>query len=117
MMLQSAGRAFEGDRLEGKDVYEVSGRVSEGVMKGIWERIKKGEAEEAAEEVVAEGYDVMQVLAQLMEVVVKERGVTDLHKARVAEVCASTEGKLIRGGSEELNLIYMFMNISKIIKA
>lgn len=60
----------------------------------------------------------MQLLSQLVDLVINEntKNVTDLQKAKIAEVCASTEAKLIKGGSEELNMLYLFMSISKIMK-
>jgi replication factor C subunit 2/4 len=123
MMLQSAGRSCEGNSLTGQDIYEVSGRVPKEVIDEIWTSVidrnwDENRATEIAEDIIYEGFDVMQLLTQLVELVINEptRVVTDLQKAKIAEVCASTEAKMIKGGSEELNMLYLFMNISKIMK-
>jgi hypothetical protein len=40
----------------------------------------------------------------------------DLRKAKVSEIIADTDIKLLQGGDEELNLLYALSNISKILK-
>ena len=124
MMLQSAGRSYDGDCLTEKDIYEVSGRVPNKVIDGVWDQVSdkhwdQTKATDIAENMISEGYDVMQILYQLMEIVINEntRKVSDIQKAKIAEVCASTESKLTKGGSEELNMIYLFMSITKIMKS
>jgi len=42
---------------------------------------------------------------------------TDLKKAKISEIIASTEAKLIKGGNEELNLMYLFMHMKNVIAA
>lgn len=123
MMLQSAGRSFEGSKLSASDIYEVSGRVPQEIITNIWDQVKdknctETKATEIAEDMICEGFDVMQLLSQLLDIVIEEdkRKVSDQQKAKIAEVCAATEAKLIRGGSEELNMLYLFMNITKIMK-
>jgi hypothetical protein len=39
-----------------------------------------------------------------------------LRKARISEVIAETDIKLLQGGDEELNLLYALSNIGKVIK-
>ena len=123
MMLQSAGRSFEGEKLTGKEIYEVSGRVPNDIIADIWNKITDKDwdqerATEIAEDIIWEGFDVMELLYQLLRLVVKENTskINDFQKAKIVEIWASTEFKLIRGGSEELNMLYLFMNISKVIK-
>jgi hypothetical protein len=41
----------------------------------------------------------------------------DLKKAKLAEIIAETDIKLIQGGDEELNLLYALSSISKILKS
>lgn len=40
----------------------------------------------------------------------------DIRKAKVSEIIAETDIKLLQGGDEELNLLYALSNISKILK-
>lgn len=124
MMLQSAGRSYEGEQLEPNDIYEVSGRIPSSVIDEIWDELSKKACDEAkateiAEDMICEGYDVMQLLSQLINKVIVQdtKVVSDLKKARIAEICASTESKLIRGGSEELNMLYLFMNVADILSS
>jgi len=42
---------------------------------------------------------------------------SDIKKAKISEVLASTESKLIKGGNEELNLMNLLMNMKMIISA
>lgn len=59
----------------------------------------------------------MQLMVQLLDIITEcdTEKVADLQKAKIAEVIAETEFKLLKGGSEELNMLYMFMNINKIM--
>jgi hypothetical protein len=41
----------------------------------------------------------------------------DLKKAKLAEVIAETDIKLLQGGDEELNLLYALSSIAKILKS
>ena len=122
MMLQSAGRSYEGESLTKKDIYEVSGRVPAKVITNLWSQLSdkncdQAKATEIAEDMIWEGYDIMQLLYQLLKIVVKESTsvVNDYKKAKIAEIWSSVEAKLIRGGSEELNVLYLFMNISQVL--
>ncbi|CAI2370752.1 unnamed protein product [Moneuplotes crassus] len=124
MMLQSAGRSYETEKLTADDIYEVSGKIPTHVIQEIWEQIANladGDTDisELAENVIQEGFDIMQLLSQLIDLITQEniRSVSDLKKARIAEVCAETEFKLIKGGSEELNVSYLFMSIGNILSS
>jgi len=123
MMLQSAGRSFDGDKLTADDIYEVSGRIPNDFISEIWMKVLDKDATEThavelAEDIINEGFDIMQLLSQLIDLITDQgtNEISDIQKARIAEVCAETEFKLIRGGSEELNVKFLFMSISKIIK-
>ncbi|CAI2370697.1 unnamed protein product [Moneuplotes crassus] len=122
MMLQSAGRSYEGDKLTAEDIYEVSGKIPIEVIQDIWDQIlnqSDTNISELAENVIQEGYDIMQLLSQLIELVTNAatRDVSHLKKARIAEICAETEFKLIKGGSEELNVSYLLVSISDILNS
>ena len=39
-----------------------------------------------------------------------------MKKARISEIVAETDIKLLQGGDEELNLLYSLSNIGKVIK-
>lgn len=42
--------------------------------------------------------------------------ISDLKKAKLSEIVAETDVKVIQGGDEELNLLYTLSSVSKIIK-
>lgn len=41
----------------------------------------------------------------------------DLRKAKISEIIAETDIKVIQGGDEELNLLFALSNIAKILKS
>jgi hypothetical protein len=45
-----------------------------------------------------------------------KENLSDLKKARISEIVAETDVKVIQGGDEELNLLYTLSSVSKIIK-
>jgi hypothetical protein len=42
---------------------------------------------------------------------------SDLNKAKIAEVIAVSDFKMIQGGDEELNLLHALSNINRIVKS
>ena len=45
------------------------------------------------------------------------QGIPDLRKAKISEIIAETDIKLVQGGDEELNLLYALSNVAKALKA
>lgn len=122
MMLQFAGKSQDIE-LTGDYIYEVSGLVPNQYIQECWEKISDSrcteeDAQDIALEIICEGFDIMQFLSQILDVIINQDVslVSDLQKAKIAEVCGSTEAKLIRGGSEKLNITNLFMNIHKVLK-
>jgi hypothetical protein len=62
-----------------------------------------------------DGFDVQQLLLQLLDHYVAST-LPDIRKARISEVIAETDIKLLQGGDEELNLMYALSNVAKIVK-
>lgn len=58
---------------------------------------------------------MQQLLYQLLDYYVASAH-PDLRKAKVSEIIAETDIKLLQGGDEELNLLYALSTISKIFK-
>jgi hypothetical protein len=56
------------------------------------------------------------MLTQLLEFYLIGNSLTDLKKARISEIVASTDYSLLTGGSEELNLLNALSNIAAVIK-
>jgi hypothetical protein len=69
-----------------------------------------------SQDLILEGFDVQQLLLQLLDHYNASVALPDIRKARIAEVIAETDIKLLQGGDEELNLMYALSNVAKIIK-
>ena len=71
-----------------------------------------------AEDLVLEGFDIQQVLTQLLEFYILGAGanISDLKKAQISEIVASTDYSLLTGGNEELNLLNALSNIATVIR-
>lgn len=65
---------------------------------------------------ILDGYDVQQLLNQILDFYVAHSA-ADLRKARISEIIAETDIKLVQGGDEELNLLYALSNISKALRS
>jgi hypothetical protein len=65
---------------------------------------------------ILEGFDIQQLLNQVLEFYICHPEVPDLKKARIAEAIGEADLKLIQGGDEELNLIFTLSCIREIIK-
>lgn len=63
------------------------------------------------QDLILEGFDVQQLLLQTLNYFLAHEKLSDLKKAKVAEVIAETDVKLIQGGDEELNLLYTLSTI------
>jgi len=64
-------------------------------------------AEEEKDEfdVILDGFDVQQLLYQVLDFYLANPAHPDLKKAKISEVIAETDIKLIQGGDEELNVL------------
>jgi hypothetical protein len=53
---------------------------------------------------------------QLLDYFLGQVQLPDLKKAKISEIIAETDVKVLQGGDEELNLLYTLSSIAKIIK-
>ena len=51
-----------------------------------------------------------------MDHLIESPRITDLNKAKIAEIVAETDFKVIQGGDEELNLMHTLISISQVIR-
>jgi DNA polymerase III delta prime subunit len=70
-----------------------------------------------AESLVLEGYDCQQLLHQLQDFYSNNSKVTDIKKAKVAEIIAQTDFNFCQNGNEEINLLYTLSSISQILNS
>lgn len=73
----------------------------------------QSKAQELAQDIILEGFDIQLLCTQFLEQILKQ-SIPDYKKAKISEVIAAAEARLIKGGNEELNLMNMLMNIKKI---
>ena len=59
-----------------------------------------------AQELILEGFDVQQLMYQLLDHFIKSPSLSDVKKAKISEIVGETEIKVIQSGDEELNLLY-----------
>lgn len=69
-----------------------------------------------ATDLILEGFDVQQLLLQLLDHFLANKKLSDLKKAKISEIIANTDFNFIQGGNEELNLLYALSNIAQIMK-
>lgn len=110
--LQGAARLF-GSSISSKDLISVSGAIPREVTEAIYAACKSGDFDLANKEVnnvIAEGYPVSQMLAQLFEVVVEEDDISDEQKVRICKSLAMADKCLVDGADEYLQLLDVVSN-------
>ena len=117
--LQTAS-SFKHNNLTVKDVMAISGVVPEDVIRKIDKVLQTtegfGEVQQLAQDMIMEGFDVQQVLYQTLDYYNASQ-TADIRKAKISEIIAETDIKLLQGGDEELNLLYALSNIAKTLKS
>lgn len=107
--------------LKCNDIERISGVVPEKVVAGIYTGIRQSKGysdiQDLSLNLILDGYDVSQLVIKMMEYFNKqpENQVSDLQKAKISEIVAETDFKMIQGGDEELNLLHTLSTISTII--
>jgi DNA polymerase III delta prime subunit len=119
--LQTASAANLKD-LSSSSVYEISGIVPNDYIKTLLQTLCESDntQEHASliQNIIYDGWDVQQVLHQMLDQVISmsSKKMPDLKKAKVSEIIAETDSKLIEGGNEEINLTYALTFIASIIQ-
>ncbi|KAG5245953.1 replication factor [Salix suchowensis] len=110
--LQGAARLF-GSSISSKDLISVSGAIPVEVTEAIISACKSGDFDLANKEVnnvIAEGYPVSQMLAQLFEKVVAVHDISDEQKARICKSLSTADKCLVDGADEYLQLLDVVSN-------
>uniref|UniRef100_A0A6N2LW72 AAA+ ATPase domain-containing protein n=1 Tax=Salix viminalis TaxID=40686 RepID=A0A6N2LW72_SALVM len=110
--LQGAARLF-GSSISSKDLISVSGAIPVEVTEAIIAACKSGDFDLANKEVnnvIAEGYPVSQMLAQLFEMVVAVDDISDEQKARICKSLSTADKCLVDGADEYLQLLDVVSN-------
>ncbi|KAF9682652.1 hypothetical protein SADUNF_Sadunf05G0131100 [Salix dunnii] len=109
---EGAARLF-GSSISSKDLISVSGAIPVEVTEAIIAACKSGDFDLANKEVnnvIAEGYPVSQMLAQLFEVVVAADDISDEQKARISKSLSTADKCLVDGADEYLQLLDVVSN-------
>jgi len=91
------------------------------VVASIFDQIDKAGGysaiQDLAQSLILDGYDTQQLICKLNLFYATNPKVSDLHKARIAEISAESDFKMVQGGDEELNLLHTLSSINRVIKA
>ena len=117
--LQTASAAND-KKLTADGVYQISGIVPNDYIKNILRVLldskDASEHEVVVNNIIYDGWDIQQTLHQLLDQIVVNKKLKDLQKAKISEIVAETDAKLIEGGNEEINLTYALHFIASIIQ-
>ena len=102
------------------DIEKISGIVPKDVIEDIYNKIKQSKGysdiQDLAQNLILDGYDVQQLITRVLVYYIEQdkKRVPDVHKARIAEIIAESDFKMIQGGDEELNLLHTLSSISMV---
>ena len=106
--IQGVSRLSQG-KLEMQAVIDMAGAVPEEDVKHLLDTMRSDryEAMEACiNELTCAGYSAHAIFGQLLEAVVADSDITDMHKAKASIKLAEVEKNLVDGGSEKLQLLH-----------
>jgi len=114
-MMQSCHSVFDEVTLANLDV--VFGKVEDGQVDAVVATIcsrDKSAAIALAQQILAEGWALDILMAQIAEKVMADNSISDIKKAAIVKTLSDTESQFTDGGSEELNLTSCFATLSTI---
>lgn len=108
-----------GKQLSLDDIEKISGVVPDKMIEQIYDKVRGStgysDIQELAQNLILDGYDVQQLIARILSYFIEAKAVTDLQKAKISEVVAETDFKMIQGGDEELNLLHTLSSVATIV--
>lgn len=106
--------------LTADSVYQISGIVPNDYIANLLQTLiqseDQAEHENMIQNIIYDGWDIQQCLHQLLDQIIAHKKIKDIQKAKISEIVAETDSKLIEGGNEEINLTYALHYIANIIK-
>ena len=106
-MLQSLHRLY-GEEMDAQAVLDISGALPADRVARIFEVCRSGSFEALtalADEIIADGYPVSQVVAQMLDFVLTAPGMPDATKAKIAMQLAESDKQLIDGAGDHIQLM------------
>ena len=98
-------------------IQSVMGVVPEKVIRDIIENVKNKSTEELkelTEDIICAGYSVATILSEIIDYLENAKGLTEPQIAKIGWATSEIESRLIEGGSEDINLLYLLFNIKNI---
>ncbi|KAJ2413709.1 Subunit of heteropentameric Replication factor C (RF-C), partial [Coemansia sp. RSA 2531] len=121
MSLQSAARMVHGDgALDADMVAELVGVVPVAVIESLrvaWNSADANALRVIVDELIYSGYPASQVLAQLHDRTMEDQQLGSLQKAKIALMMATVDKALCDGADEQLQLLDMMMQASRIAQS
>ncbi|KAJ2261873.1 Subunit of heteropentameric Replication factor C (RF-C) [Coemansia sp. RSA 376] len=121
MSLQSAARMVHGDvALDADMVAELVGVVPAAVIESLrvaWNSADANALRVIVDELIYSGYPASQVLAQLHDRTMDDQQLGSLQKAKIALMMATVDKALCDGADEQLQLLDMMMQASRIAQS
>jgi replication factor C subunit 2/4 len=99
--LQTCSSFIKGTKraLKQSDIEKISGVVPEGVISTIFDKIESAsgyaDIQQLAQDLILDGYDTQQLICRLSTFYMTHQRVKDLHKARISEIIAESDFKMI----------------------
>ena len=106
-MLQSLHRLY-GEEMDAQAVLDISGALPADRVARIFEVCRSGSFEALtalADEIIADGYPVSQVVAQMLDFVLTAPGMPEATKAKIAMQLAESDKQLIDGAGDHIQLM------------
>ncbi|KAJ2879402.1 Subunit of heteropentameric Replication factor C (RF-C) [Coemansia asiatica] len=118
MSLQSASRMVQKSKLTASMVTELVGVIPETVIEGLrnaWGGSGSAEdIQQAVDDLIYSGYPASRVLSQLHDLVMQDQHLSSLQKAKIAMMMGSVDKALCDGADEQLQMMDLMMQASKI---
>mmetsp|Transcript_9043 Transcript_9043/g.13543 ORF Transcript_9043/g.13543 Transcript_9043/m.13543 type:complete len:345 (-) Transcript_9043:104-1138(-) len=105
-----------GESLTTEDISEISGVIPKKISEDLVEACKAKmftSFEKRAREVISQGYPVLNLLPQLLDVIVSDKEFDDIAKSKISIAIADAERKLIDGADEWLQLLQVLSVATK----
>ncbi|KAJ1797097.1 Subunit of heteropentameric Replication factor C (RF-C) [Coemansia sp. RSA 2599] len=119
MSLQSASRMVQKNRLTAGMVTELVGVIPGAVIENLrnaWGGSSSAEdIQLAVDDLIYNGYPASRVLSQLHDLVTQDQQLSSMQKAKIAMMMGSVDKALCDGADEQLQMMDLMMQASKIV--
>lgn len=115
--LQSSYNLY-GNNLTVDKIQYIAGIIPNHIIEQLYEKCKNSpfkEMQQFVGEIVADGYDVSQILSQFNEFIVFNNLIDDRKKAQILSIAGQSDNDLIEGGDEYLQLLNLAAQTMRIL--